>query len=121
VTTAGSKTFILRTTLDPVIVEFAALTEENILEEESTDDPDDFDPDNPSGTRSYGSIIAWSRSDQLGLIGLLYVILALILVSGKVMSEGSFVALARYLDRSLTFAFIWGHSLYYYILWLPFL
>jgi hypothetical protein len=74
--------------LDPVIVEFAALTDEQILEEEVVDEPDDHDYDDPSATRSYGSIIAWSHADQLGPIGLLYVILALILVSGRVMNEG---------------------------------
>jgi hypothetical protein len=101
VAAAGSKTFILRTTLDPIIVECAALTDAKILEEESTEDPEDFNPDNSFGTRSYGSVISWSRSDQLGLVGLLYVILSLILVSGRVMSEGTFTSVGLF-THSLT-------------------
>lgn len=48
------------------------------MEEEAADARDDED---------YGSIINWSRTDQLPLLGILYVVLALILLSGKVMSD----------------------------------
>ncbi|KAA1473317.1 MAGE-domain-containing protein [Dentipellis sp. KUC8613] len=82
----GSKTYILRSTLDPVIIEHAALTDESILEEEAADAPDD-DSDDETGTRTYGSILAWNSSDELGAIGILYVVLAIILVNGKVLSE----------------------------------
>lgn len=87
---AGSKTYILRSTLDPLIIELAALTDEHILEEEAVDAPSDDDDDDMFGPRSYGSIISWSTADQLGPIGVLYIILALILVSGRVMSDGEF-------------------------------
>jgi len=76
---AGSKTYILRSALDPLIIEYAALTDEQILEEEVAEAPSDDDGDDGSQLRSYGSIISWSASDQLGSIGILYVILALIL------------------------------------------
>ena len=37
--------------------------------------------------RNYGSIIAWSSADQLAALGLLHVVLALILVNGRAISE----------------------------------
>ncbi|KAF5375853.1 hypothetical protein D9615_008195 [Tricholomella constricta] len=85
----GSKTYILRSVLDPVIIEHAALTDEQILEQEAADAPsdDDDDDDDEYMPRFYGSLISWSSADQLGGIGILYTILALILVSGRVMSD----------------------------------
>src|ERR1700741_3970006 len=56
----GSKTYILRSVLDPAIIEFASRTDESILEEEIVDEPDDQDLDDASVVRSYGSLIAWS-------------------------------------------------------------
>jgi melanoma-associated antigen len=88
VAASGSRTYILRSVLDPVIIEYASLTDELILEEEAADAPDDDDDDDLLGFRTYGSIISWSQADQLGHVGLLYVILTLILVSGRVMSDG---------------------------------
>ena len=72
--------------MDTVIIEHAALSDERLLEEELADCPDNDDDDDDM-PRSYGSIIAWSTADQLAALGLLYVILALILVNGRVMSE----------------------------------
>jgi hypothetical protein len=85
----GSKTYILRSVLDPIIIEHAALTDEAILAEEATEFHADDDEDEEPGVRSYGSIIAWSSGDQLAPLGILHVILALILVSGRVMSDGN--------------------------------
>ena len=52
-------------------------------------DEDEADSDDEGfGRRYYGSIISWSKADQLGPLGVLYVILALILVSGRVVSDG---------------------------------
>ncbi|TFY73507.1 hypothetical protein EWM64_g10505, partial [Hericium alpestre] len=82
----GSKTYILRSTLHPTIIEYAALTDEHIIEEEAGDANSD-DSDDETGTRNYGSIIAWNGSDQLASLGILYVILAVILVNGKVISD----------------------------------
>ncbi|KAF7983597.1 hypothetical protein HWV62_20497 [Athelia sp. TMB] len=85
---AGSKTYILRSVMDPFLIEYAALTDANILEEEAVDTPDsDDDDDDGLGLKTYGSIISWSQADQLGSIGVLYVILTLILVSGRVITE----------------------------------
>jgi melanoma-associated antigen len=38
---------------------------------------------------SYGTTISWSHSEQVGSIGILYTILALILVNGRVLSDGA--------------------------------
>lgn len=84
----GSKTYILRSVLDPLLIELAAQTDENILEMEAADAPStDEEDENDFGPRYYGSIISWSTADQLGPTGVLYIILALILVSGRVMSD----------------------------------
>ncbi|KAH9054702.1 MAGE-domain-containing protein [Lactarius vividus] len=82
----GSKTYILRSILDPALIERAALTNKRIFEVEAADAPDDVASAEP-GTRTYGSLIAWNSADQLAALGILYVILALILVSGKVISD----------------------------------
>lgn len=75
--------------LDSIIIEHAALTDEQILEEESVDLPSDDDDDDDFGTRTYGSIISWSHADQLGPVSIMYVLLALILVSGRVLSDST--------------------------------
>lgn len=87
---------MLRSCLHPLIIERAALTDEQILEQELADTPfDDSDDEDDNGAddderrpRPYGSLISWSTTDQLGPLGILYVILALILVSGRVMTDG---------------------------------
>jgi hypothetical protein len=83
---AGSKTYILRSVLDPIIIEEAARTDERLYEEQIADsqDGDDDDDDMP---RSYGCIISWSTTDQLGALGVLHVILAFILVSGRSLTD----------------------------------
>ncbi|KAJ6500519.1 MAGE family-domain-containing protein [Mycena sanguinolenta] len=94
---AGSKTYILRSTLDSRIIAEAALTREEILEEEAADAPsdDDDDDENGGGGATYGSIISWSNADQVGALGVLYVILALILVSGRVMGDQDLRAMLK--------------------------
>jgi hypothetical protein len=81
-----SKTYILRSALDPVLIERTTLTNKRILEAEAADAPDDVDGTDP-GTRTYGCLIAWNSADQLSALGILHVILALILVSGKVIND----------------------------------
>lgn len=74
--------------MHPLIIEYAALTDVQILEEEAVDAPDSDDEDDAGvGLRTYGSIISWSQADQLGSVGVLYVALTLILVSGRVITE----------------------------------
>jgi hypothetical protein len=57
------------------------LYEEQIADAQEDGDDDDDIP------RTYGSIISWSSSDQLGALGVLHTILALILVNGRSMSD----------------------------------
>jgi len=91
---AGSKTYILRSVLSSTIIEHAALTDADILEEEAVDMPDNDDEDEVY--RTYGGIMSWSHSDQLQAMGVLYVILALILVNGKALDD---LALRAYLKK----------------------
>jgi melanoma-associated antigen len=71
-----------------MLIERAALTNKRLLEAEAADAPDDVDDTGP-GARTYGSLIAWNSADQLAMLGILHVILALILVSGKVISDST--------------------------------
>ncbi|ETW76530.1 hypothetical protein HETIRDRAFT_455067 [Heterobasidion irregulare TC 32-1] len=66
--------------------ESAAATDASILAQESADAPDG-DDDDEVGTNLYGSIIAWNSSDQLGALGILHVVLAIVLVNGRVISD----------------------------------
>jgi hypothetical protein len=87
-TASGTKSYILRSILHPTIIDKAAQSDDAILAEESEAIPETED-DEDSWPRAYGSIISWSNSDQLNSVGILHVILSLILVSGRVMSEGT--------------------------------
>ena len=88
VTTSGSKSYILRSILDSIILDYAALTDQEIYEQEIEDLPEGADD---TALVTYGSIISWSDSDQLGSLGILYVILALILVSGRVIADSTHI------------------------------
>ncbi|KAJ2933176.1 hypothetical protein H1R20_g3905, partial [Candolleomyces eurysporus] len=101
---SGSKSYILRSTLNSTLIDIAAQTDENILEEEAADLPSDDDSDMDSEDddeerppRSYGSIISWSHTEQVGSLGILYVILALILVHGRVLPESDLRSFLRQL------------------------
>lgn len=89
---------MVRSVLHPLIIHHAARNFPGILEEESgdqgtlfplslEDDADDED-DAEKPPKYYGSLISWTRNDQLGSIGILYVILALVLVNGRVLTDG---------------------------------
>lgn len=82
---------MLRSLLDPALVEQACAPDAEIREleqKEHVDENEEFaEDDNPIGQRSTGSIFAWHGSDQLASTGILYVILALILVEGRVISD----------------------------------
>ena len=101
-TIQGSKTYILRSTLDSKIIESAAATDASILAQESADAPDG-DDDDEVGTNPYGSIIAWNSSDQLGALGILHVVLAIILVNGRVISD----SMSMISPRNVTDIRIW--------------
>jgi melanoma-associated antigen len=64
------------------------MANKRILEAEAADAPDDVDGAE-HGVRTYGSIIAWNSADQLSALGILHVILALILVSGKIITDSA--------------------------------
>lgn len=102
-----SKNYVLRSILDPILIERAAQTDEDILEEEAADqavlyptnlnidedeeenlDEEDARIEAGRAPKYYGSIISWSKADQLGSLGILYVILSLVLASGRVISDG---------------------------------
>ncbi|KAJ7842274.1 hypothetical protein B0H14DRAFT_3086699 [Mycena olivaceomarginata] len=92
--------YILRSVLNERLIEEAALTREEIMEEDAADAPSDDDDDDGigSGATAYGSIISWSSADHVGALGVLYVVLALILVSGRVMGLPTVLALPMLVD-----------------------
>ncbi len=94
----------MRSILNPTIIEEAAQVSEKILEEEALeeDDDDDDDDDDERGARSYGSLISWSHTDQIGSLGILYIILALILVSGRVLSDAELRAHLKKLRQPMS-------------------
>ncbi|VDB83147.1 unnamed protein product [Peniophora sp. CBMAI 1063] len=84
---SGAKAYILRSTLEGGLIELAAHTDAAVLEAEMADAPDVTD-EGEVGARSYGSILAWNTGDHLAALGVMHVVLALILVNGKVVSDG---------------------------------
>lgn len=127
----GSKTYILRSILDPNLIELAMKTDADILAEEAMldfssgdffgndaggegggrgghggggrvrildddeeeEDWNDDDDDTEMQPKTYGSILSWTQTDQLANMGVLYVILSLILINGRVIDEGSFLSM----------------------------
>lgn len=85
--TAGTKQFILRSTLDPELIERATLPDPEILQLENEEGEEEEETGGVS-TRSTGSIFAWQKSDQLASLGVLYTVLALILVNGRSIPDG---------------------------------
>ncbi|KAJ8515467.1 hypothetical protein ONZ45_g7134 [Pleurotus djamor] len=80
----GSKTYILRSTLDQILIDQASQAFPDLLEAERQDAVDDEEITAPT---THGSIIAWNNCDEVGAIGILYVILGLILVSGRILGD----------------------------------
>jgi melanoma-associated antigen len=84
----ASKAYILRSILDPALIEVANTFDDDIRLEENNHpriqnkDEDELELD------CGGCILAWQFSDRLGSIGLLSVILSLILVNGKELTYG---------------------------------
>ncbi|KAM5540612.1 hypothetical protein V8D89_005643 [Ganoderma adspersum] len=98
----GTKSYILRSLLDPALIEQACSPDAEIREleqKEHVDENEEFaEDDNPIGQRSTGSIFAWHGSDQLASTGILYVVLALILVEGRVISDNDLRAILKRLQ-----------------------
>lgn len=92
-TTASSKQYILRSTLHPAVIEAASVCDVEIEHAERAEiavwhpNRDDHRPE--------GTLIAWkhANADQLGATGVMHVILALILVNGRVLSDSKPTAL----------------------------
>ena len=102
-----SKTYMLHSILDARLIELANAPDTEILEEEGgfsfssrnfvgdgqtndrnlIDADDNWDNNVKQHPRIHGSILSWTQNDQLGALGVLYVILALILVNGRVVQE----------------------------------
>jgi len=101
---------MLRSALDAKLIELANNPDAEIFEEEGAfdsssgeffgdgganngnliDGKGDWDDNVEHHPRIYGSILSWTQNDQLGALGVLYVILALILVNGRVVQERMF-------------------------------
>ncbi|KAI0660108.1 MAGE family-domain-containing protein [Cubamyces menziesii] len=98
----GTKSYILRSLLDPSLIQKATAPDPGIRELEQAEFPDEneefAEDDNPVGTRSTGSIFAWHSSDQLASVGILYVILALILVEGRSINDNDLRAILKRLQ-----------------------
>ncbi|OSD02310.1 hypothetical protein PYCCODRAFT_1477861 [Trametes coccinea BRFM310] len=101
----GTKSYILRSTLDPALIHkrhahqtlrFASLSRRRI--QTRTRSSRRAEDDNQVGTRSTGSIIAWHHADQLASVGILYVILALILVEGRSINDNDLRAILKRLQ-----------------------
>ena len=58
---------------------------EQLLDQEFQEIDEAYDDDDAPTT--YGSVLNWTSSEQLGGLGLLYVILSLLLVNGHSMSD----------------------------------
>ncbi|KAJ7048061.1 MAGE-domain-containing protein [Mycena amicta] len=101
-TAAGSKTYILRSTLSAELIEAMAVTHEEILEDEAEDAPSEEDDEDEYSAKNYGTMLAWSKADQLAPLGILYVILALILVSGRVVGDQDLRAMLKRLNLTGT-------------------
>ena len=82
----GSKTYILRSLLDPALIALANAPDRELRRLEATRaEPahedfaalyDDEDGEDGPGT---GAILAWGRSDEVASVGVLYLVLAFIL------------------------------------------
>ncbi|KAJ3973546.1 MAGE family-domain-containing protein [Lentinula raphanica] len=122
----GSKSYILRSVLHPTIISISALPDEEILTAELDDVPDDVHDDEDDGTpapsqtqrgarrsqRSQsataslptctGTLLSFSSPalpalENVGALGVQYVILSLILASGRLMSDRDLRATLRQL------------------------
>ena len=97
----GTKTYILRSTLHPQLIALAVSPSNDIKAVEQAHhlgEPESQDDDDDIGVRSTntGAILKWENADQLSAVGILYVVLALVLVHGRAISDAD---LRRILKR----------------------
>lgn len=81
-----SKTYILRSILDPELLAAAVAIDAELFEMENREFGDEVD-DNDSAARVDGSLAAWDMNDSVVAAGITHVILALILVNSKVLPD----------------------------------
>ncbi|EKM51401.1 uncharacterized protein PHACADRAFT_152114 [Phanerochaete carnosa HHB-10118-sp] len=94
----GTKTYILRSTLDPRLIKIAASADPDILRIEQADlaiDEEHARDEDDVVSQPTGAILAWENADTLGTVGLLYVILSLILVHGRNLPDNDLKAYLR--------------------------
>ncbi|KAI0808911.1 hypothetical protein BC629DRAFT_1590026 [Irpex lacteus] len=71
--------------------------------EQQPDSDEDDDPDDSAvKSANTGAIVAWQNADQLSAIGILYVVLALVLVHGRAISDADLRRLLKRLRIPLT-------------------
>lgn len=85
---SGPKQYILRSILHSKVIEQSVEVFEE-LQEAELEDASNTDEDAPQPA---GTIVSWNTSDQLNGLGVLYVILALILVNGHALKDGKLIA-----------------------------
>lgn len=73
----------MRSILDPTLIEMATQVDAELRQH--VDEEDDEDA---WKNQADGSIIAWQTGDQLSMAGILHVVLALILINGRVLPDG---------------------------------
>ena len=96
----GTKTYILRSVLDPQLIQLATVPDAEILEIEQEDaaaDEQHVKDDDGNTSAATGAILAWQSGDSLGTVGLLYVILSLILVNGRALADSMSNCLPSYI------------------------
>ena len=82
-----SKTYVLRSTLDPKMIAAAADVVGSVMWEEAETPPEATSAKNKTWAMDDGVLINWKKSDQLQHLGILQVILSLILVSGRALAD----------------------------------
>lgn len=92
----GTKAYILRSLLDPALIALANAPDRELRRLETAHaEPAhadfaelyDGDDEDDSAALSTGAILAWDRSDEVASIGVLYLVLAFILVEGRVIRD----------------------------------
>ncbi|KAG8908618.1 hypothetical protein FRB99_004906 [Tulasnella sp. 403] len=89
--TATSKTYIVRSVLDPTIIQRATQPHSSFLQKELKDlvargiAPDEASI--PSSERPHGTLIAWKATESVALAGILQLVLCLILISERSLPE----------------------------------
>ncbi|KAF8509864.1 hypothetical protein BU17DRAFT_55814, partial [Hysterangium stoloniferum] len=92
----SSKQYVLRSILDPIIIEAVSVHDDEIEEAEKKEIAEWFPQD--ESRQPEGTLVAWrdGGDDQLTMAGILHVLLAIILVNGRVLTD---MQLGTYLKR----------------------